>query len=448
MEESSDGLRSRNQSFPVKKATRLAASESQAKANVGADSVSQAKKAASSTPTGKKLLIGLSAGHAVKHFYQQGIIVLLPHLKEGLGISDVAVGGIEGARSAAMGAMNVPAGILTDMFRRQVGLMLTASMACLTVGYMAIGLAPQYWLVLVAVTIAGAGTSLWHAPAFSTLAARYPHRKAFAFAAHRSGGSIGDTSGPIIVGLLLGGVSFWGLNWVGFGWRTVALLHVVPSALTGLAVLYAFRSPLQGETTRPTFGQYLKSTGPLLRNTAVLGMVGVSALRGMAHRSFAVFLVIHMKEDLGSSDLSIGLHLGLLTFLGILAGPAFGLISDRTGRRGVMVLGMAAITAILFNFLWADSGLWLTVMLGLLGIFVFSINSVMTATAMDRNRAGDRRVGRCDVVHRRGHHRSFRPSHRGLWSTRLGTSGDWLSTQVQSRLSARCWRCLFLFERR
>ena len=48
-----------------------------------------------------------------------------------------------------------------------------------------------------------------------------------------------------------------------------------------------------------------------------------------------------------------------------------------------MVVGMAAITVILFNFLWADSGVWLTVMLGLLGIFVFSINSIMTATAMD-----------------------------------------------------------------
>ena len=365
------------------KVTQLAASETRAESAVGTDSVSQAATAARSASTSRRLLVGLSAGHAVKHFYQQGIIVLLPHLKEGLGISDVAVGGIEGARSAAMGAMNVPAGILTDMYRRQVGLMLTASMACLTVGYMAIGLAPYYWLVLVAVTIAGAGTSLWHAPAFSTLATKYPHQKAFAFAAHRSGGSIGDTSGPIIVGLLLGGISFWGLNWSGFGWKTVALLHAGPAAITGLAVLYAFRSPQEGQTKRPTFGQYLKATGPLLRNTAVLGMVVVSALRGMAHRSFAVFLVIHMKENLGYSDLSIGLHVGLLTFLGILAGPVFGMISDRTGRRGVMVLGMAAITAILFNFLWADSGVWLTVMIGLLGIFVFSINSVMTAAAMD-----------------------------------------------------------------
>ena len=137
------------------------------------------KRAARSTPTGKKLLIGLSAGHAVKHFYQQGIIVLLPHLKEGLGLSDVAVGGIEGARSAAMGAMNVPAGILTDMYRRQVGLMLTASMMCLTVGYMAIGLAPNYLLILVAVTVAGAGTSLWHAPAFSTSGGQIPAPQGF-----------------------------------------------------------------------------------------------------------------------------------------------------------------------------------------------------------------------------------------------------------------------------
>ncbi len=363
----------------------MAASETRPRASDGAEATPRSMRArTSSARVSQRLLFGLSAGHAVKHFYQQGLIVLLPHIKDGLGLSDVAVGGIVGARAAAMGAMNVPAGVFTDMYRRRIGLMLAASMGCLTFGYMIVGLAPYYWLILLAVTVAGAGTSMWHAPAFSTLATRYPSRRAFAFATHRSGGSLGDTSGPIIVGLLLGGISFWGLNWAGFGWRTVALLHAGPSALTALAVLYSFRAPPKdagGKST--TFGQYLRSAKPLLGNTAVLGMVVVSALRGMAHQSFAVFLVLHMKENLSYTDLSVGLHLGLLTFLGILAGPVFGIISDRTGRRLIMTLGMAAIAAIVFNFLWADSGIWLTMMLALLGIFVFSINSIMTAAAMD-----------------------------------------------------------------
>ena len=177
-------------------------------------------------------MIGLSAGHAVKHFYQASLLMLLPDIKAGLGLSDLAIGGIVGTRQVASGAANVPAGILTDMFRRRVALMLTFSMACLTVGYLFVGISPWYWLILLSVTVSGAGTSTWHAPAFATLAQRYPDRRALAMAVHRSGGSIGDTIAPIIVGLLLGGVSFWGLNWGGFGWRTVALIHVPPSALT------------------------------------------------------------------------------------------------------------------------------------------------------------------------------------------------------------------------
>ena len=50
-----------------------------------------------------RLMIGLSAGHSVKHFYQQTLLLLLPHIKEALLLSDVAAGGIIGVRAAAMG---------------------------------------------------------------------------------------------------------------------------------------------------------------------------------------------------------------------------------------------------------------------------------------------------------------------------------------------------------
>jgi FSR family fosmidomycin resistance protein-like MFS transporter len=330
-----------------------------------------------------RLILGLSAGHAVKHFYQQGFLLLLPHIKDGLGLTDIAVGGIVGMRSAAMGAMNVPAGVFTDMFRRRIAWMLTASMLCLTLGYLVIGLANQYWLILLAVTIAGAGTSMWHAPAFAELGARYPERRAMAIAAHRSGGSIGDSTAPFVVGLLLGGVSFWGLNWGGFDWRTVALLHVVPAAFTGAVILLTFKTAGVGAPTSVTFRDYVGSVGPLFRNVTVLTMVSVTALRGMAHTSFAAFLVLYLKDDLEYSDLSVGFHLGLLTLLGILSGPVMGAISDRIGRRAVILSGLIATSALMYAFLWADEGPALTVTLALLGTVLFSVNSIMTAAAMD-----------------------------------------------------------------
>ena len=328
-------------------------------------------------------MAGLAAGHGVKHFYQQTLLLLLPHIKDALLLSDVAVGGIVGVRAAAMGAMNIPAGVLTDMFRSRIAIMLAGSMAFLTIGYAVIGLASSYWLILVAVAIAGAGTSMWHAPAFTELAVRYPERRAFAIAAHRSGGSVGDSAAPFIIGVLLGGVSLAGIEWGGLDWRAVALLHVGPAAATGVVILLKFKSAGAGAKARVSLREYLGSARPLFRNPTVLALVSVTALRGMAHTAFAAFLVLYLSEDLDYSDVNVGFHLGLLTLLGILAGPLMGVVSDRIGRRPVILFGLITMSTLIFVFLWADDGIELTLTLALLGVVLFSVNSIMVAAAME-----------------------------------------------------------------
>ena len=115
----------------------------------------------------------------------------------------------------------------------------------------------------------------------------------------------------------------------------------------------------------------------------MIALVSVTALRGMAHNAFAVFLVLYMAEDLGYSDVVVGAHLGLLTLLGILAGPLMGAVSDRIGRRPVILFGLITMSALTFAFLWADSGIELTLTLALLGIVLFSVNSIMMAAAME-----------------------------------------------------------------
>ena len=328
-------------------------------------------------------MLGLSAGHSIQHFYQQGLILLLPHIKDSMSLSDPAMGLIMTVRSAGSGVMNVPAGIMADMFRRRVALLLTASMLCLSLGYLFVGLAPRYWMILLAITVAGAGTSMWHAPSFSTLSARYPDRRGLAFAMHRSGGSIGDTISPVVIGLLLGGVSFWGLNWGGFDWRTVAMLHVGPSALTGLLVIATFKSGAVAAPARVSLGRYVQSALPLLKSPPVMGMVFLSAMRGMAHQSFNVYLVLHLREQLGYGDFVVGLHISLLTLVGVLGSPVMGLVSDRTGRRRVIVVAMCLISVLIYSVTFAKSGIPLVVLLALLGAVIFSVSSVISAAALD-----------------------------------------------------------------
>ncbi len=144
-------------------------------------------------------MYGLSAGHGIKHFGQGALLIMIPSIRATLGLSDVAIGGISSAQSISSGIANIPAGILTDMFRKKVAWILFASMIMVGSGYLLISISPVYWVLLVGVVIVGFGTSMWHAPAFGTLAARYPRRRGFAMAAHLTGAQVGNTTSPLIV---------------------------------------------------------------------------------------------------------------------------------------------------------------------------------------------------------------------------------------------------------
>ena len=119
-------------------------------------------------------MYGLSAGHGIKHFGQGALLIMIPSIRATLGLSDVAIGGISSAQSISSGIANIPAGILTDMFRKKVAWILFASMIMVGSGYLLISISPVYWVLLVGVVIVGFGTSMWHAPAFGTLVSEAP----------------------------------------------------------------------------------------------------------------------------------------------------------------------------------------------------------------------------------------------------------------------------------
>ncbi|MBI4220694.1 MAG: MFS transporter [Chloroflexi bacterium] len=335
-----------------------------------------------------RLMIGLSAGHAVKHFCQGSLLIIMPSIRGTLGMSDVEVGGMFTAQQISSGAVNAPAGILTDMFRRRVALILTVSMVCVALAYLLVGVTRWYGLLIFAAVILGAGTSLWHSPAFATLAARYPERRGLAMAAHLTGAQMGDTLAPVLTGLVLGGIALSTLAWGGFHWRSVALFLVVPAGLTSLMVATFFRSGAVGAPTQVSLRQYLAAALRLTRNPGVLGMVALHGMRGATHSSFQVFLVLYMSDVLGYSSLLVGVHISLLTLAGVASTPLFGAISDRIGRRPLILFNMTAVTAIIASFTWIEGGWPFAVMLALLGVVLFSVMPTITAAAMDVTEKG------------------------------------------------------------
>lgn len=333
-------------------------------------------------------MIGLSTGHGVKHFCQGAFLLLIPGIKSTLGLSDVAVGGIFTAQQISSGTANAPAGLLTDMFRRRVVWFLTVSMILVGLAYFMIGIAPWYGLIIAAVVSLGAGTSLWHSPAFATLAARYPERRGLAMSAHLTGAQAGDSVAPIVTGFVLGGFTLGAIAWGGWDWRTVALLLVVPAGMTAVVVATRFRSAATGVPPQISLPEYGRALKRLVGNGSVLGMVGLQAMRNAVHQSFRVFLVLYLSDVLGYNPFIVGLHISLLTLAGVASTPVMGAISDRVGRRPIMALGLAAMTGLLVSFIWIESGWPLGITLGFLGVFLFAVNPIITAAAMDATDRG------------------------------------------------------------
>ena len=335
--------------------------------------------------SGLSLVIGLSLGHGIKHFGQGALTVIGPLLKASMGLSEVSYALIFSSMNVSSGLSNIPAGILSDMYRKKIAWFLAISMFTISIGYLLIGITKIYILILLGVILIGFGTSFWHAPAFGTLAARYPERKGFALSMHLTGAQIGNTVGPPIIGGLISGVTLGSvIKFSGFGWENVAIMIVIPMVITGVLVLTMFKSAGSESTSNWSFEEYWERTKTLLADKIILGLIVLGAMRASIHTSFQLWLAVYLKEELDYSAWVIGWHIALITAAGIISTPIMGILSDRFGRKPVIQISMTLMAIYLFSFLIFDEGLGLVILIGLLGMFFFSVMPIVTAATMDR----------------------------------------------------------------
>ena len=340
------------------------------------------------------LIIGLSIGNVIKHFGQGVITVIGPLLKTSTNMSDVAYGGIFSALNVSSGLSNIPAGILADMYRKKIAWLLAIAMFCISFGFLILGISKTYWVILISVTLIGFGTSFWHAPAFGTLAARFPDKKGFAISMHLTGAQIGNTLGPPVIGGIISGVSLGSLiKFSGFSWENVTVGLVVPMMATGILVLLFLRSAGSESTSNWSFNEYIDRTKSLLKDKVVLGLISLGGMRASIHSSFQLFLAVYLKEELGYSALIIGWHIALITAAGIISTPIMGILSDKFDRKIVIQISMILMAIYLFLFIQFDQGIGLIILVGLLGMFFFSVMPIITAATMDRVPAGSEGSG-------------------------------------------------------
>ena len=108
-----------------------------------------------------------------------------------------------------------------------------------------------------------------------------------------------------------------------------------------------------------------------------------STLVNMARISVLTFLPIYIKEDLGYSPFALGVYLTLLYVMGMVSQPIMGVVSDRVGRKAILVPSFAAMGLLFFCIPLARGSIELGLVLGALGLFFYAILNIAQTAIMD-----------------------------------------------------------------
>ncbi len=182
------------------------------------------------------------------------------------------------------------------------------------------------------------------------------------------GGELGRTIGPLII---VSAVSLWGLEgmlWLMVGgWLASAALYVF--------LRHAADGPARGATPRP-WREALRAMRPLL-----VPLTALLITRFFLTVALSTFLPTFLNRE-GASLWSAGASLSVLQAAAVIGALAGGSLSDRFGRKIVLVTMTAAAPLLMFLFLNGRGWMQFSLLL-LLGFTVMSGTPVIMALVQE-----------------------------------------------------------------
>lgn len=319
----------------------------------------------------------ITLGHTMTHWYPATFYLLLPLIGNELGLNYSQIGAILTAQYLAGAISNIPGGLLVDMIGRRT-LLMAISLLWVGIPYLLMGYSHTYGLMLLCSALVGIGNNLWHPAAIPLLAQHFPDRRGLAVAYHGMGGNVGDSLAPLAAGLLLAVMS----------WRDVVVVNVLPGLLVSALIMLhlgrsAARQPsgVQGSRIRPADTWSALKT--LFKNRTVVMLSASSAFRTMTQNALLTFLPIFLASQMGYSPVWIGACMFALQAAGFIAAPIAGHLSDRMGRRRIIVSSMAMTALVLLLMATVGRSTAFVLCISFLGFFLFAIRAVMQAWMLD-----------------------------------------------------------------
>jgi FSR family fosmidomycin resistance protein-like MFS transporter len=319
----------------------------------------------------------ITTGHALTHWYPATFYLLLPLIGNELGLTYSQIGLIITCQYIAAAIANIPGGVVVDTVGRK-GLLMAVSLFWVGFPYLLIGFTHGYLMLLMCVSLVGFGNSIWHPTAIPTLAQRYPERKGLVLSLHGMGGNVGDAIAPIVVGAAL----------AIFTWREVVVMNVLPGLVVALLMFVFLGSMRLGSKKASThesqgLAEYWDGLRRLFRNRALILLSTGSTFRSMTQSALLTFLPVYLAHDMGYSPFVVGACLFALQAAGFAAAPIAGHLSDRMGRRSIVMGSMATTALVLIAMAFSGGSVLFVALVAVLGFFLYAIRPVIQAWLLE-----------------------------------------------------------------
>jgi AAHS family 3-hydroxyphenylpropionic acid transporter len=203
-----------------------------------------------------------------------------------------------------------------------------------------------------------------------------PERRGFAISAHIAGGNVGTVVVALIGVPLIAAV----------GWRGAAIVFGLPAIAVGILILLFVRERGTDRAAAVASGTVRSAFGRILRDRDLLWLYLTSALGGGGRGLGVVnlFALFYMTRVIGLDEATSGLMYGALIVFSVPMPIVAGWLSDRIGRKP-LIIGVYLGGAIGFVvFLAAGSNLvllWVGIVL--MGLFTFAESPQLQALLGD-----------------------------------------------------------------
>lgn len=317
------------------------------------------------TGRGQALLGSITLAHFSHHTSNSLLNPLLPLIRDTFGMSYAQSGFAVSAFALSAGLANAPWGLFADRVGSRA--VIVAGLVLMAGTSVALSIAGSYeWLLLMLVAM-GIVSGSYHAPAAALIAKAYsPSVRGAVMGMHITGGHLSFFAAPLVAGILATATGTWRSPYLWF-----AIAPIVCGGLLWLVAPKLHERPEPGDRFAAfrEIGRVFRDVGPLV-SLAMIFQLGLSAV--------LAFLALYLVDARGISPVLAAAMFGLPQLVGVVGAPLGGALSDRVGRKAVILTALAALGPAIFALTVVPNEL-LVLPLIVIGL-AFSMRSVVTET--------------------------------------------------------------------